>query len=308
MRLLSLRGGNWHAARLGCVLGRGRRSAAASTGVNTGASALASVPGRTARGPVRLWMPLVLALGTAAAFPALPAAACSLAAGYVAPTNLELAASAHAVVLAEVVGDAEIEAQNPQDQQGIRLRPLRMLKGLMPQDALILPGMALAADPGWEASDPLELAAPHVDSYSGSCIRHRFAPRQVALFFLKREDGFWRPAGAAYSRWAEDVASEDAPWLALAGHYIHAARLPADQQRALLEDEEEALRAREDDVTAQLMADDIARQLAGLDRRPLPALPPAGREDEGEPASHPGQPSAVEAALDAMRAQAEKRR
>src|SRR5690606_14886311 len=125
-----------------------------------------------------------------------------------------------------------------------------------------------------------------------------FAPRQLALFFLKREDGFWRPAGAAYSRWAEDVASEDAPWLALAGLYIHAARLPADQQRALLEDEEEALRAREDDVTAQLMADDIARQLAGLDRRPLPALPPAGREEDGEPgepASHLGQPSAVEA-------------
>lgn len=266
---------------------------------------------------------LAAAAMAAMLFAAGPAAACSLAPGYTAPTNLELAASAHAIVWAEVAGEAVIEAEASEDQRGIRLRPLQMVKGLPPQDSLVVPGMALSAEAPRDMSDPLELAAPHPDSYAGSCIRRTFAPGQRALMFLIREDGFWRPAGGAYSRWAEDVTDETAPWLALAQLYTHAARLPADQRQALLEDQEEALRARDDDV-AQGMADDIARQLLGLQRRPLPVagtvaepVTIAETGPEPRPGSAPvtvseGDSSApktsVEAALDAMRAQSTSRR
>ena len=95
------------------------------------------------------------------------------------------------------------------------------------------------------------------------------------------------------------VADENAPWVQLARLYAIAASLPAEDRAPFLEDEREALLARTGEPLAQLMADDIARQLAG------PKAPPPPPPDPFDEAfRQPGEESAVEASLKAMRQEA----
>jgi hypothetical protein len=103
----------------------------------------------------------------------------------------------------------------------------------------------------------------------------------------------WAPAGDAFSRWAEDVPDANAPWVQLVKLYAVAASLPEADRAGFLEDEREALLARTGEPLAQLMAEDIARQLGGPE-----ALPDEPIEDVFR---DPGEESSVDAALRAMR-------
>lgn len=229
---------------------------------------------------------IALALASAAA----PALACTPAPGYSVPTNLELTQTADLVLLGEVVGGTpgpgEVELQAAQ----IEIRPIAALKGLMPTGTLILPRMYLAAsgDDGGGTSDPLAFGDAHPAAYSGACIRRIFPAGARVLFFLERVDGEWAPAGGPFSRWAEDVASETAPWVQLTSFYIEAARLPEAERNALLEEQQEALVVHRDKPEALAMATDIERSLAGP-RPPLiekteTIMPPADEpEDETAP-------------------------
>lgn len=243
----------------------------------------------------------------ASALAAVPAAAlaCTPAPGYRVPTNLELADEADAIVLGQVVGGTEAEADGAVPQ--ILVHPLAAYKGLIPGQDFPLHGMSLAAGaqgPDAEPSDPLELEKAHPAAYSGACIRTVFAQGATVLFFLDRREGAWVPAGGPFSRWAEDVAGEDAPWVQLARFYARVAPLPAEDRREPLEAERDALLARTDDRVAQAMGGDIDRQLAG----PRAPLVPAPQAAEGPPVAagdgfrDPAGPSAVQRALDAMRA------
>lgn len=199
-----------------------------------------------------------------------PAAACTPAPGYHVPTNLELAADAQTIVLAKVVAGALDPGGDP-FASAITLHPLETLKGSLPAGDLPLYGMMLSRDADPElgmVSDPHEFERAHPVSYIGACVRFIFPLDTVALFFLRQDGaGRWVPAGGAFSRWAEDVPQEvpgpDAPWVALARLYARAAALPADERKALLESERSTLLQRADDRDAQLMAADVARQLAG---------------------------------------------
>lgn len=112
-------------------------------------------------------------------------------------------------------------------------------------------------------SNTYELEGAHPLSYIGGCIRYMFSEGTTALFFLERRDGDWAPAGDAFSRWAEDVIRDDAPWMKLTRFYANVLESDPTERKALLEAERDRLRAREDDPVAALMASDIERQLAG---------------------------------------------
>lgn len=251
----------------------------------------------------RLAAGLALAPALALALAAAPAAACSPGPDYRVPTNLELAGHADSIVVARVVGTHRDEAGQP---TALVIRPLAAVKGPMPDGDIALLGIVLAPEGQAErTSDPHEFERAHPQAYSGACIRRVFPLGATALFFLRVDhEGMWAPAGTAFSRWAEDVPDENAPWVQLARLYAVAADLPAEDRAPFLEDEREALLARTgQDQTgplAQLMAEDIARQLAG------PQAPPPPPPDPFEAAfRQPGEQSAVDASLKAMREAAE---
>lgn len=198
---------------------------------------------------------------------AAPASACSVVPEYRVPTNLQLAMDAELILLGRVVG----EVTNDEDvfDRSITVQPLEAIKGTMPDAPLSLEGMALTEgelERYTAYSNPYQLEAAHPTSYIGGCIRYLFPRGTTALFFLKRQDGNWVAAGGPFSRWAEDVLAEDAPWLALTRLYTRAAPAPEGERTALLE-AERTRRAAMDDTISQLMAQDIARQLAGPNDR-----------------------------------------
>jgi len=239
--------------------------------------------------------PLLLAAAPGAAH------ACSVVADYRVPTNLELAAEANAIVIGEVAGAAEALAEPGEAlSAAIEVRPLAMLKGLTPGGALLLPGMALApADAAAPEPGEPDFAQPHPEALAGACIRRTFQRDATVLFFLDRREGDWVPAGGPFTRWAEDVANEDAPWVQLARFYARVAPLDETQRTALLEAERDALLARADDPAAQAMAADLDRTLAEPPPSAVAAAPP---EPEDDGFYKPGEVSAVQRALDAMRA------
>ena len=225
----------------------------------------------------------------AAALAAIPAAACSVAAGYRAPSNFELAAEADAIVLGQVVGGVD-----PGITEGeIAVHPLTAIKGLLPGQDFPLRGMMLG---GGDPSDPLELAAPHPDALAGACIRRTFRQGATVLFFLDRRGGEWVPAGGPFSRWAEDAPDDNAPWIQLARFYARIASLDEGQRTALLEAERDALLARAGEPAAQAMAADLERTL----QAPPPAVVAEAPADDGF--YKPGDVTAVQRALDQMRA------
>jgi hypothetical protein len=143
-------------------------------------------------------------------------------------------------------------------------------------------------------SNPYEFRTAHPTSYMGACIRTVFPLGTTIVAFLRTgHEGIWAPAGDAFSRWAEDVPDETAPWVQLVKLYAVAASLPEADRAGLLEDEREALLARTGEPLAQLMADDIARQLGA------PQAP--AEEPLADVFRDPDEESAVDAALRAMR-------
>ena len=243
----------------------------------------------------------LLALGLAA----VPAAAlaCTPPPGYRVPTNLELARVANTIVLGEVVAGGKGTVLDP-DASTITVHPLAALKGLLPGANITLAGMSLA-QPGDAAantlSDPLAFGDPHPPAVPGECLRTVFPPGAQAVFFLRRENGAWVPAGGPYSRWAEDVAGVDAPWVQLANLYAQASLLPPEQAREKLEERHAALADRRDDPRAVATAADLERSLAGPSAPLVAALPSPSDETAATGAGEAVDDSgAVERALDAF--------
>lgn len=203
-------------------------------------------------------IPCALALASVAA--ATPALACSVARDYRVPTNLELVEGADLIVIGTVEsGPADRAAMV---DTAMVVRPIVALKGAMPSGMIRLTGTVGTSNSS-VPSDPRELQRAHPSAYGGSCTRSAFEPGATVLFFLEYRDGVLRHANPPFSRWAEDVASADAPWAKAVGIYVKVAALPADRRAAALIAERDALLARKDDADAQLIAADIQRQLAG---------------------------------------------
>ena len=167
-----------------------------------------------------------LFLFAAAAFSVVsfPAAACSVVPGYRVPTNMELVVDADLILLA-TVSDDEIAPDRTTEQQ-IAVEPLAAIKGDLPTAPLAMPGW-IAADAGAVLSNPYELKDAHPQSLAGACNRTGFPRGSRVLFFLKWQGDHWRAAGGPFSRWAEDVLTDEAPWLQIVRLYAEAAALPA---------------------------------------------------------------------------------
>lgn len=218
---------------------------------------------------LRLLSLLACALSLACAA---PAAACSVTDDYRVPTNLQLAAEADVILLAKVeTGSTDITGPDMK----MTVTPIELLKGRLPLDKpLTLPG-AIAEPRFAVLSNPLQLEHAHPLAYIGGCTRYMFVRGATVLFFLQPAEkalegrevpaemrGMLVAAGGPFSRWAEDVPSADSPWVRATRIYIKAARLPADQQKAVLAAERDRLRAA-GDQESRVIADDIDRQLAG---------------------------------------------
>ena len=191
------------------------------------------------------------------------AKACSVVDDYRVPTNLELVEQSSLIVRGRVVGG--VEKDNWLDSELI-VEPIEALKGELPQGRIAIVGSSIAPDDerGFDLlSNPYQLEGAHPLSYIGGCIRDMFPEGTTALFFLEQRDGAWRPAGGPFSRWAEDVIGDKTPWLELARFYVGVPEEDAAKRKVMLEAERDRLRAQSGDIVAQLMADDIERQLAG---------------------------------------------
>jgi hypothetical protein len=231
------------------------------------------------------------------------AAACTVEPGYRVPSNLELVEQAETIVLAKVVGATASAEEGGADGDTVIIRPIAALKGELPAGDIGLRGMGLAQGNAARLdmlSNPFEFRQAHPIAYMGACIRTYFPLGTTAVFFLRTDhEGMWAPAAQPFSRWAEDVPEANAPWVQLVKLYAVAAGLPQADRAPFLADEREALLARTGEPLAQLMAEDIARQVAG----PGAAADEPLAEDAFRP---PSQESAVEAALRAMRQSGEE--
>ena len=245
---------------------------------------------------MRKLRPILACLALALAAATVPVAACEPGPGYHTPGNLELVAAAPTIVLAQVVA-GNLDPGGDPFKSTITIRPLEALKGPLPDGDIALAGMMLSRDAGQElgmVSSPYEFERAHPVSYIGACTRFVFPLGTTALFFLRTDhEGKWAPAGEAFSRWAEDVPGRDAPWVTLVRLYLRAAALPEGERVALLDSERTALLARRDDPVAQLMAADVARQVAPAQQGDAYALLGDERPADVE--------SSVEAALRRMR-------
>lgn len=217
--------------------------------------------------------PLLLAVFACLAAP-LPAAACSPVPGYAVPTNMELTAEAELILLAAVTGGTPMDEAGAPDTMRVDIRPIAALKGNLADAPKKFP-IALATGRFATLSNPYELQHAHPLAYIGGCVRYMVPLGSRLLFFLDRRDGEWGPAGGPFSRWAEDVPSDDAPWLAAVRFYLEVMALPEAERAAALTDRRDTLRARRDDPVAQLLADDLDAQLAGPNKALREALPPA---------------------------------
>lgn len=214
-------------------------------------------------------LPPLAALMLAAA--PLPAFACSVAPGYRVPSNIELVERADTILLG-IIEDGDSE---PDSSEGmaIQVQPVEALKGELPAATIVLPAM-ISSDSELVLSNPYELKDAHPQSLAGACYRYAFPRGSRVLFFLDDRDGSWHPAGGAFSRWAEEVLTDDAPWLQLVRFYIEIAGLPEVERARALAARRAEWRARGDDPVAQLLAADIDRQLAGPDEPLRDEWPP----------------------------------
>jgi hypothetical protein len=196
---------------------------------------------------------------------AAPALACSAVSNFDAPTNLGLVADAELVLLGRVAGEAKTADAR---DTALLVEPVLAIKGTLPAKTIAVADAGLVPEdrPDFAVlSNPYELVKAHPLSYIGGCIRYMFPLGTRALFFLERDEdgGGWRPSGNAFSRWAEDVLSDDSPWLRLTRFYAKVAAAPEGERNAMLEAESERLGAMAADPVAQLIAADIDRQLGG---------------------------------------------
>ena len=203
-----------------------------------------------------------------------PAAACSPVPGYRVPSNLDLTATADMILLAVVEGPA---ASDDPDARRVRIRPVAALKGDAADAPATLP-VGLASGDFALLSNPYQLEQAHPLAYAGGCIRTMVPRGSRLLFFLHRQGGDWVPAGGPFSRWAEDVLADDAPWLRAVRFYLRVLALPEGERAAALTTRRGEWRAMTDDPVAQLLADEVGRQIAGPNPPLRAELPPPPEE------------------------------
>ncbi|MEO1167117.1 MAG: hypothetical protein AAFW97_00240 [Pseudomonadota bacterium] len=213
------------------------------------------------------------------------AQACSVTDDYRVPTNIELVAQADMILLARVDGGPGVEEalrlvqENPPAPYAIIIAPLLALKGDLPETSITIPETYIATPSEYDLavpSNPYNLREAHADAFSGGCARSAFLEGRTVVFFLSEVEDGVLPMSYPFSRWAEDVPSQDAPWVRAIRIYADVLELPEAERQASLIATRDQLLALEDDLDAGLIAADIDRQLADWDRDMQDASPSDG--------------------------------
>lgn len=191
---------------------------------------------------------------------ATPAGACSLAAGFIAPTNVELVGQAEAIVVAQADG----YTPRPNDLGVFDFTVTQVLKGT---------GLRKGARLALEGSDAYGGRSPRDDfsrarrgAYAGGCVAYDYAVGKSFLLLLARSGSSWRPLGAPFARVNEEVDPAGEPWLTAVAAYVRVLALPAARQDAAFAKLAAQGGAIGDDVTAHLAAPTPGKPFAMLRR------------------------------------------
>lgn len=189
-----------------------------------------------------------------------PASACTLAPGYIGPSNFDLAREADSIVLARI--ERQRRSQDVDGLPQVMLRPVEAIKGPLPRGLIGLQGYVGSTQRVRASySDPKELLEAHPQSLDGFCVRYVFMPESTLLLFLKRDGESWEPIRPPFSRTAEDVPSRRSRWVKAVRLYARISQLPVEQHSDALLREQAALQRR-NSRDSRAIADDIARVLA----------------------------------------------
>lgn len=212
---------------------------------------------------MRLRARLALAAAIPLAISATRAHACSMAAGYKVPTNLELATRAEVIVVATIT--SERRAADVWDGVVVTT-PTELIKGSALPPTVELPSAYLAMDSGERrfvtASAPRELRQPNPGALTGGCVRYVFAPgMRLVLFLARGRDGQLTPIRIAFSRDAEDVTGPGALWVKAVREYAAIGTGSRSEVAARLKARAAVLRAAGDADSVAIAADmDIERR------------------------------------------------
>lgn len=193
-----------------------------------------------------------------------PTWACSLDDEYRAPTNVELIERADLVVLGRV--DAE-RPREPTSPHAIGLTPVRILKGRAP-GKLTLHGTYRDRQGRPVVLQPTTLGEVHPSSTWGSCDRQAYAPGTLVVATFKKGRGGYTQMTYPFARNVEDVGHQQALWVRAAELYAGIiSRHPPQQRREAFQKERERLLARNGDLDAHAIAEDIATFLKATNPR-----------------------------------------
>jgi hypothetical protein len=169
------------------------------------------------------------AILAAALWLSFPAAtpACSLAPGYLHPSNFELVRDTPVIVLAKALKVVPSQERTPR----IEFDVVRVLKGALKEKTLTFVGWDR-----WEGgSNPEDFSGVRRGALTGACNAYDYKLDLLYVLFIHGQDGQWNVSGPPFCRINEDVSGPDAPWAQAVSHYIRIAALgTVDLQKAAL--------------------------------------------------------------------------
>lgn len=175
---------------------------------------------------LRQWLLLI-------AWPVLAAsaAACSLRAGYLPPTNYELVRMAPAIVLAKAVA-SHAGNRTPQDPAMVSFEVQAVVKGSPPAQTFKLEGITDDYD---GPSDEHAFAEVRPGAGRGACNAYDYRLGTSYLLFLGMGSGANDILGSPPYTRINEKAHRDSPWLVAVRHYARIAALndPAAERREL---------------------------------------------------------------------------
>lgn len=189
-----------------------------------------------------------------------PADACSLADGFIAPTNVELVKQAAAIVVAHA------DAYAPgRDLGTFTFTVTDVIKsgGLAKGAGLTLAGF----DQYGGRSKPDDFSRARPGAYAGGCVAYDYRVGKSFLLLLRRDRGTWSTLGVPFARVNEEIDPKGEPWLDAVRAYVRVLALPPAQQGPALAKLVALGGAIAADVTAHLAAATPDKPFAMLARR-----------------------------------------
>ncbi len=188
------------------------------------------------------------------------ATACTLADGYLRPSNYELVRQTPRIVWARAVSSSRSEEPKPGEPIGtVNFEVLEVLKGTYPEKTLTADGDGVSYD-GPGDLNSFDMARP--GAQRGACNAYDYKIGTNYLLFLGNEPGdtTGMVGGPPFSRVNEEAA-EGSAWLATVRHYVRISLLEdgAAQRSALLELQVQVKLHSGDPRYPLLLESDIAR-------------------------------------------------